>query len=197
MSNEISVSRALSKSKSLLDESSTNSHDVKFGYVEIASKTIDGKTVKVAKDGIDKCYQSVNDKINESFRLRQGINSVNAVTKIDVGSGEMTIQDALAYKLYIIPAKKSLLNKLVADRNNVINEYKKVKNVFDAELNSLESRLEKKEDVGALIEHKKKQEPKVYTFDDEIEKIRKEVEYFESEFDAVMSELNPTLKFTV
>lgn len=196
MNNQISVSRALSKSKSLLEESANNAHEVKFGYVEVSNKTIDGKPVKAALDIIKKAYQSTNDKINESFRLRQGINAVNAVTKIDVGYGEMTIQDALAYKLYIIPAKKVLLNKLTNDRNAVINEYKRIKSAYDTELNSLESRMAK-EDITALIDHKKTQEPKVYSFDEQIEKIRTEVEYFESEFDAVMSELNPTLKFDV
>lgn len=196
MTNQISVSRALSKSKSLLEEAINNAHNVKFAFVEIKDKTLDGKIVKNEKDNTQKAFQSVNDKINESFRLRQGINQINAVTQIDIGNGQMSIQDALAYKLYIIPAKRSLLSKLVADRNNSINEYKKAKASFDSDLNTLESRTDK-DDVAALIEHKKKQEPKLHSYDDEIDKIRAEVEYFESEFDAVMSELNPTLKFDV
>lgn len=196
MTNQISVSRALSKSKSLLEDAINNAHNVKFAFVEVTNKTLDGKIIKNEKENVQKVFQSVNDKINESFRLRQGINAVNAVTQIDVGNGQMTIQDALAYKLYIIPAKKNLLNKLVNDRNVAVNEYKKAKASFDSDLSTLESRNEK-DDVSALIEHKKKQEPKIHSYDEEIEKIRAEVEYFESEFDAVMSELNPTLKFDV
>lgn len=196
MTNQISVSRALSKSKSLLEEAVSNSRNVKFAFVEVSNKTLEGKTVKTEQEATKKAYQSLNDKVNEAFRLRQGINLVNANTKIDVGNGEMTIQDALAYKLYVIPAKRSILDKLILDRNNATTEYKRAKAAFDAELNALEAKSDK-DDVAVLIEHKKKQEPKIHAYDDEIEKIRAEIEYFESEFDAVMSELNPTLKFDV
>lgn len=196
MTNQISVSRALSKSKSLLEEAVANSRYVKFAFVEVSNKTLEGKTVKTEQEATKKAYQSLNDKVNEAFRLRQGINLVNANTKIDVGNGEMTIQDALAYKLYVIPAKRSILEKLILDRNNATTEYKRAKATFDAELNALEAKSDK-DDVAVLIEHKKKQEPKIHAYDDEIEKIRAEIEYFESEFDAVMSELNPTLKFDV
>lgn len=196
MTNQISVSRALSKSKSLLEEAQSNSTNVRFGYIEVNGKTTDGKSVKESKDTVVKTYQSVNDKINESFRMRQGINKINANTMIDVGFGEISILDALSYKLYIIPSKKLLLNKLIGDRNIVVAQYRTEKATFDKELNNLESRSER-EDMTALIEHNKKYEPKVYALDFEIEAIRKEVDYFESEFDAIMSELNPTLKFDV
>lgn len=196
MSNDISVSRALSKSKSLLDESISVASTIRLGFVEVAGRTLDGKTAKVETDNIKKVYQSASDKINESFRLRKGINDINSKTNIDVGYGEMTIQDALAYKLYIIPAKRNILSRMISDRNHITAEYRKAKEKFDSELNALEARSEK-EDVVALIEHKRKHEPKIYILDGEIEAIRAEIEYFESEFDAVMSELNPTLKFEI
>lgn len=196
MSNVISVSRALSKSKSLLDESISVASTIRLGFVEVAGRTLDGKTAKVETDNIKKVYQSASDKINESFRLRKGINDINSKTNIDVGYGEMTIQDALAYKLYIIPAKRNILSRMISDRNHITAEYRKAKEKFDSELNALEARSEK-EDVVALIEHKRKHDPKIYILDGEIEAIRAEIEYFESEFDAVMSELNPTLKFEI
>lgn len=196
MTTQISVSRALSKSKTM-SESTLSGVDVKFGYIDVNSKTLDGSKVKDAKDLIDKSYQSITDKINEVFRLRKGINAVNANTTITIdGIGEMSILDALSYKVYIIPMKRDLLNKLVQDRSSLVIEYRKTKATYDTELTALESRAGK-EDMVALIEHKKKHEPKIVVLENEIEALRKEIDFFETEFDAVMSELNPTLKFDV
>lgn len=195
MTNQISVSRALSKSKSLLDDAiNQTAAYTRFSFVEVGNKTTDGKNAKSELDDAKKALQSVNDKINESFRLRQGINQINATTKIDLGFGEMTILDVLAYKLYIIPKKRELFQKLVSDRNLAVAEYKKQKERHDKTLSDLES---SKDDVSALLEHAKKQEPKLVCFDDEIEELRKHITFFESEFDAVMSEMNPSLKFDV
>lgn len=196
MTNPINVSRALSKSVSLLDEAKANSSNITFGYVAAGKNTLNGKTVSDEEAKIKKAYKSVTDKIDESFRMRQGINKINSTTEIVIGNKRMTIADALAYKLYIIPARQALLNKLEQDRKVTVAEYRKAKAAYDAELNALESK-NADGDMAALIAHKQSVEPKVYAFDAEIECIRNEVEFFVSEFDAIMSELNPTLKFDV
>lgn len=199
MSNVISVSRALSKSKSLLVESIVNAKAQRMSYVEVNKKTLDGNSIKDEDAKIAKVYKSVTDKVDEAFRLRKGINEINAKTKIDVGFGELSIQDALAYKLYVIPAKEQILKRLVDDRNVAVREYREAKMAYDTELRNLESKASKdsSDDINLLIEMKKKQEPVVHTMEAEIDKLRAEIEYFESEFDAVMSELNPTLKFEI
>lgn len=186
-SNKVSASRALVTLKHLDISIKSDIAQAQYTYVKKGDKEIvSGKDDAAIKQEVDAAYQSIRDKMNTFFNLRQGLNKINQSTKIKVGNRELTILDALTYRHYVIPKLEQLYNAMLSDYNRKSNEYQKADALFEQALLAADNN-ELKE---ALIKANK---PELYQIGERISQVKQEIDYFNTEFDVLMTELNPTL----
>lgn len=191
MSNQISAARALTTFKTLNNGISTQIIQSKFSFVKKGDKNAEnGKSVKESTEEVNKHFQSIQDKLEEMFKLRQGLNEVNFNNKIKINGKELSILDALAYKHHIIPHKKLLLETLKKEQRKINEQYK-------VEVQSYERRLTESRDNEAMLNAIKLDVPSIHEVSDKIEALQKEIDAFELDFDISLNEVNPGIKFDI
>ena len=191
MTNQISASRALSTLKTLSTNIGNQISSSKFSFIKKGNKNLEtGKSVKDSIVEVENSFKSVKDKIDESFRLRQGLNEVNYSNEIQISGKTLSILDALTYKHYIIPQLKTLLQQMKIEQSRLINQYKN-------EIVNHEKRLTDAKDNEALLNVIKSEEPAIHDVSDKVNTLQKEIEDFEMNFDILLNELNPGLKFNL
>ncbi|TCI90740.1 hypothetical protein [Tenacibaculum sp. M341] len=148
-------------------------------------------------------YQSVQDLITRKNSIKSAIVKANSITKVIISGKTMTISDAINFKT-VIAVKKNLINTLNRRHQSVKakfnQENEKVNNIA---LDNAKIMLGKQgddrvkpndEDVKNIIEPyiKRNQFHIVDPLNIEklIEKLQNEVDNFEVEVDAVLSEIN-------
>ena len=191
MTNQISASRALSTLKTLSTNIGNQISSSKFSFIKKGNKNLEtGKSVKDSIVEVENSFKSVKDKIDESFRLRQGLNEINYSNTMQISGKTMSILDALTYKHYIIPQLKTLLQQMKIEQSRLINQYK-------YEIVNHEKRLTDAKDNEALLNVIKSEEPAIHDVSDKVNALQKEIEDFEMNFDILLNELNPGLKFNL
>ena len=191
MTNQISASRALSTLKTLSTNIGNQISSSKFSFIKKGNKNLEtGKSVKDSIVEVENSFKSVKDKIDESFRLRQGLNEINYSNTMQISGKTMSILDALTYKHYIIPQLKTLLQQMKIEQSRLINQYKN-------EIVNHEKRLTDAKDNEALLNVIKSEEPAIHDVSDKVNALQKEIEDFEMNFDILLNELNPGLKFNL
>ena len=191
MTNQISASRALSTLKTLTTNIGNQILSSKFSFIKKGNKNLEtGKSVKDSIVEVENSFKSVKDKIDESFRLRQGLNEINYSNTMQISGKTMSILDALTYKHYIIPQLKTLLQQMKIEQSRLINQYKN-------EIVNHERRLTDAKDNEALLNVIKSEEPAIHDVSDKVNALQKEIEDFEMNFDILLNELNPGLKFNL
>lgn len=191
MSNTITASRALTTFKSLNNGISVQINQSKFCFVKKAGKNIEnGKSESESIEDVNKNFQSIQDKLEEMFKLRQGLNAVNYNTIIKVNGKEMSILDALSYKHHIIPHKKYLLENLKKEQRRQYEKYQQ-------ELQNYEKRINDVANNEAMVAAIKLEEPSIHDISSRIELLQKEIEAFELDFDIYLNEVNPTISFNM
>ena len=191
MTNQISASRALSTLKTLSTNIGNQISSSKFSFIKKGNKNLEtGKSVKDSSVEVENSFKSVKDKIDESFRLRQGLNEINYSNTMQISGKTMSILDALTYKHYIIPQLKTLLQQMKIEQSRLINQYKN-------EIVNHEKRLTDAKDNEALLNVIKSEEPAIHDVSDKVNALQKEIEDFEMNFDILLNELNPGLKFNL
>lgn len=148
-------------------------------------------------------YQSVTDLIDRKNAIKSAIVKANGTTLVKIGTKEMTIADAINFKT-VIAVKKNLIYRLTQKHNSVkarfTQENEKVNNVA---LENAKIMIGKQgddrvkptdEDVKNIVEPFVKRN-EVHLVDplkvEELtEKLQLEVDEFEAEVDAVLSEIN-------
>lgn len=189
--NQISIARALVSCNRLTDSISDKISASTLSFVTKNGVNIkDGTSKKDLTEKVKRDVQSIDDTIDEMFRLRKGINKINAETMIKIGDQEMTIVDALAYRHYILPKLRSFRDNLVSQRQQSTRKYQeeianKERIISEASKNDTNQRNILEETI------------KVEMFSNEelLERLNKRIEFFDLEFDSIMTELNPSLKF--
>jgi len=148
-------------------------------------------------------YQSVTDLIDRKNAIKSAIVKANGQTTVKIGEKTMTIADAINFKAVII-VKKSLINRLTQKHNAVkakfTQENERVNNVA---LENAKIMLGKQddnrvkpndEDVKKIVEPfvKRNEFHLVDPLNAEelTENLQNEVNEFEAEVDAVLSEIN-------
>lgn len=145
-------------------------------------------------------FQSVNDLIERKNKIKSAIVNANGITQVEINGEKMTIADAINFK-QVIDFKKKLIAtleqkhrnaKAIAEKNN--------KQVEDNALRLAEAALQKDNvkindgDAVAITEPylTKNQFHLVdpLKIDELVEKLQIEVNDFETEVDAVLSEIN-------
>lgn len=191
MSNQISAARALTTFKTLNNGILGQMTTAKFTFVKKGEKNADtGKSAKESIEEVNKNFKSIQDKMDEMFKLRQGLNKVNFENKIKINNKEMSILDALAYKHHIIPHKKTLLESLKKDQRKINDQYRQ-------EVQNYERRLNESRDNEAMLVAIKLDEPSIHDISEKIDSLQKEIEAFELDFDIYLNEVNPGIKFDI
>lgn len=148
-------------------------------------------------------FQSVTDLIERKNTIKSAIVKANGVTLVKIGEKTMTIADAINFKT-VIEVKKNLINQLSKKHNSVkaqfTRENEKVNNVA---LENAKIMIGKQgddrvkptdEDVKNIVEPFVKRNEfhlvDPLKVDELTEKLQLEVDIFEAEVDAVLSEIN-------
>jgi hypothetical protein len=148
-------------------------------------------------------YQSVIDLIDRKNSIKSAIVKANGITLVKIGSKEMTIADAINFKT-VIEVKKKLINRLVQTHKSVkVNFTQENEKVNSVALENAKIMIGKQddnrvkptdEDVKNIVEPFVKRNE--FHLIDPLkvegltEKLQLEVDEFEAEVDAVLSEIN-------
>ena len=160
-----------------------------------------------AKDDFEKDvkakYQSVTDLINRKNSIKSAIVKANGTTNVVIGTKTMTIADAINFKT-VITVKKNLIARLTEKHNHVKakfnQENEKINNVALENAKIMigkqgdDSVKPNDEDVKNIVEPfvKRNQYHLIdpLKIEELVVKLQSEVEEFEVEVDAVLSEIN-------
>lgn len=146
-----------------------------------------GTEVKKFNEDARKSFQSIRDKIEAEFDLRKRINKANVENTVMVGEIEMSINDALTYRTHIVPQLKQLLQKLKTELAGARSVYSDKERAFSDKL----VRTGDDAELRALLETREK--PSILDIQEQIDNLTKEIQFFDVEFDAVLTEKNPVI----
>lgn len=145
-------------------------------------------------------FQSIQDLIKRKNLIKSAIVKVNTITEVQIGEKKYTIADAINFKA-IIKAKKILVEELTTKhRQAKAKAEEKNKKVDDNALRLAEAALQKDNvkindgDAIAITEPYVKKN-KFHLIDplsveELVAKLQEEIDEFETEVDAVLSEIN-------
>ena len=148
-------------------------------------------------------YQSVSDLIDRKNKIKSAIVKANGVTEVEVAGYKMTIADAINYKS-VIEFKKQLIDTLKQKHARVKGDYQiKNEEISRVALNNAQIMLGKQGDervkptdkdveqiMKPFVERNEFHLVDPLEVDKLTEQLEKEVLDFETEVDAVLSEIN-------
>ncbi len=167
-------------------------------------KLVNGTTSKedFIKD-VKAKHQSVTDLIERKHKIKSAITTANGSTFVEIGGKEMTISDAINFRS-IVSAKKMLIQKLQSQHRSVLADFtRRNEEVNKVALENAKIMLGKQDegnvkatddDVKAIVDPyvKRMEFRMIDPLEVEllIEDLQEEVDNFEVEVDAVLSEIN-------
>lgn len=201
---KMTIHRALSELK-LIDSKITKGIEaIEPTGIYQKDKLVNGIITK--KDFIKKAkgkFQSVQDLIARKNKIKSAIVKINGITMVEVSEIEMTIADAITFKT-VIELKKLLILNITDKNKKVLGKFKTENETINAvALNNAKIMLGRQddgnvkptdEDVKAITDPFIKRNE--YHLLDPlnctklIDELQEEVEQFDSEVDAVLSEIN-------
>ncbi|AZU98614.1 hypothetical protein vBAbaMPhT2_189 [Acinetobacter phage vB_AbaM_PhT2] len=134
-----------------------------------------------------KNVQSVKDKLTAEFDLRVKINKANFETMVDVGDKRMSINDALTYRTHILPQLKALHSRLVKELAAARSSFINIERDYDAKV----AKFANDDEFKQLLEQREK--PSIMDIQKEIDELKTTIDFFDLEFDAILTETNPTV----
>ena len=179
------ISRALVSIKHFNQQFTKFLSETKFSGVSRKGVEIStGKKVNEFTEESRKAIQSAKDKIKSDFELRCKVNTANNTTKVKVGKQEMTISEALIYRTHTLPYIKNLRDKMYSSYISSLEQFK----VLDIEFSN-KILQQTNEDMKALLE--KTERPTVIDIKKDIDELDEMINFFDLEFDAILTETNP------
>lgn len=147
--------------------------------------------------------QSVNDLIERKTAIKTAIVNANSQTMVSVGGKQMTIAEAINFKR-VIDLKKLLIESIkrkhAQAKGRFVTENEKINNVALENAKIMigkqgDDRVKATDDdvkaiVNPFVERNEFHLVDPLNADDLIEKLQNEVDEFETEIDAVLSEIN-------
>lgn len=164
-----------------------------FVTVYIKDKTLDGQSLKKYNESVNAKVKSIRDMIDDDIKNRMAIATANMDKVIQIGKKEMTITEALLYRQYEVPRLKQLLNKLRNDMKDAKRVYQNKMEKHNERINALMKDSDEGSNEEDLKNIKANLEPNITNIDHVIEKLQEEINFFEQEFDHILSEVNPTI----
>lgn len=145
-------------------------------------------------------YQSVTDLIKRKNQIKSAIVKANGETMVEVGGKTMSIADAISFRA-IVTLKKDLISMLKTQHSQMTAELNKNnetvrENADNLAVAALGKENSKSDDAVAITEPyiKKNEVHLVDPMEVEklVEELQEEVDNFDAEIDAVLSEINAT-----
>lgn len=183
-----SIARALVTIKHFKEKFQNDLHSLNFSGVFRNGVDIATGVEKTEFAGtVRKDLQSIKDKIEADFQLRCQVNKANHENTIEVDGKTMTINDALTYRMHVLPQLRLLLDKLQRDLSSARATYRSAENEYQKRLAAAEG----EEELVKVIERKDK--PEIFQIQSEIDDLKKRIDFFDLEFDALLTEKNPVI----
>lgn len=186
------VSRALVTIKHFNENFDKNLNVTFSGVIRGNQEVNSGTELKEFKAKCNGNYQSITDKLENEFKLRKAIHDANSKKTISIDGIEMTINDMLIYRQHILPKLSILRKQLKSELANNRRLYLSASDSYSKSLASID-----KADDEAVKFLDKREKPSLFSLEEKIEDLDKKIEFFETEFDAVLTEVNPTLIISV
>lgn len=186
------VSRALVTIKHFNENFDKNLNVTFSGVIRGNQEVNSGTELKEFKVKCNGNYQSISDKLENEFKLRKAIHDANSKKTISIDGVEMTINDMLIYRQHILPKLSILRKQLKSELANNRRLYLSASDSYSKSLASID-----KADDEAVKFLDKREKPSLFSLEEKIEELDKKIEFFETEFDAVLTEVNPTLIISV
>lgn len=199
---EITITRALSELKLQQKKYDKKVEELQVIAIKQGTKLRRPFTAQTPEDFSNKskaAYQSLMSTMDRIIMIKTKIDESNATTKIKIGQAEMTVQQALVEKKFIM-LKKSLLRKLqdlkATNNRDLENaeleltrsaeDFRKVfagngNNKSEADIETAVKNYKKSEEISVVD---------AINIDDEIAKLDAYIDDFESNVDFVLSESN-------
>ena len=203
MSNKISLHRALSELKVIEKRiEKALSEVVVIGANQKGKKVLEVYTEEDFAELAKARLQSARDLIDRKVALKSAINKANAETVIEIGGLSRTIADAIAYK-HIIGHKKKLVVNLESHIRNVKSQVEQANTKIRENAQKLAENAMGKDNVQTKPDEATQiTESYLNSFlyeivdplgiEKTVEHLHDEVNTFEGEIDAVLSEVNAT-----
>lgn len=199
----MSVHAALGELKKIDQRIGTKIRKASFlGAKKLSADTVDMTTLSESKfeEKVKEEMQSIQDLMDNGAAIKQAIVLSNAVTKLPIGSKEMTVAEAIETKR-TIGYKKELLSRLKSAKNTVMSKVEmyneSVEDNLDRQLAALGANKDKSnssKDLVPFMEHYRNQNSwKVVDplgIDELIEQLEDEIVEFETNVDVALSESN-------
>lgn len=160
------------------------------GVVRNGVETTTGKKANEFESDSRKSIQSALDQIESDFKLRCAINTANHTNTIVVGNREMSISDALTYRTHTLPLLVKLRTRLAAALRSAQSEYQRLEDAHQANIKSAGN-----DEVKALLE--KTDKPSILDIQKQIDELDEKINFFNLEFDALLTEKNPAIQLDV
>jgi len=198
---KMSIHKGLAELKLIDSKIEKKINALKATGVNQKGKLVDGVyQEKEFGDNAKAAYQSINDLIERKVSIKKAIVNINAKTKLKVAGKMMTIADAITFKSIVIQ-KKVLINNLNDGFNNSrANMEKNNEQVRDNALRLAEAALGKdnaaigakgtESITGPYLEANEARIVDPLKVETKIKELTKEVEDFQMEVDACLSEIN-------
>lgn len=204
---KISVARALTELKTINNRIEKKIDETIFiAGVKKTSKKIKNvytrdEFIELAKSN----YQSIKDLIKRRKDIKSSIVESNANTIVEIAGVKMSVADAIERK-NSIELDKMLLAEMTRDYNSIVSQVQAQNEDVEMRLDSLLNSSigsDKKDLSGMEGFAKAYRESNEYeiinplNLEDEIKKLSKQIEDFESEVDAVLTESNVMTKIEI
>jgi len=147
-------------------------------------------------------YQSIEDLIKYQARLKSAIVKANTETSCEIAEQTMTIIDAINMKNEILASKKLLLDVLKGQYKKVVEDTNRYNDSIETQAFALAEKVAGREDDKKTDSKKFSVIKKDYTenhqaklvdplmIEDKIKELENEIDEFESNVGAVLSEVN-------
>lgn len=196
---KISVSRALTELKTIDSRIQKKINEGVFiaGKKKSSKKINNTHTIEEFNEFAKSSYDSVSDLIKRRKSIKSAIVNSNATTKIEIGGVEMTVAEAIERKSSI-ELEKLFLNKLERSYRDLVTQVKNAnENVEDNLKDLLKASVGSDKKLGDMSTFEKayRDSNEYEVIDplklaDKIENLRKSIEDFEIEVDAILTESN-------
>ena len=154
------------------------------------------------KSNAEGAYNKINDLIVRKGKIKSAIVTANGVTKVKIGEKEMTIADAINFKKSL-EHKKYLVSVLKLKHDKVLSKYnlenEKVKascdRVVEQAVGKDNVKIDPKDVEAISLPYMERNAVLFFNpldLKDKVTTIENEIMDFESEVDAVLSEINST-----
>lgn len=193
--NQITLQRGLTKLKIFKEEARSEILGKDYGGVFGAGKNVqNGKTFAECNEAYAKNRQSVKDKLDSVFAIRNKINEVNFNTFVDVPElGRIRISEAVTYKNMMLPHLKLWLNDMTSQYQSAMNLFKSQHDNWQRNRDELAKNTQASvEVIQTLLKDIDTNEPKLEFDTTEIDKLKNLIKFLSDELNLVLSEINAT-----